>query len=70
MASVTQKRSMKRAIAEAQTGDYCAQSMVLFGLDSLNECLEPCCDYCIFSELTDTFDEWCTVFCTLFMSVS
>lgn len=66
MASATQKRKMIRAIEDAQEGDYCAQSMVLFGLDSLNDCLEPCCDYCMFSELTNTFDEWCINFHMLF----
>lgn len=58
-------------MTNAKKGNYCACSLLIGGMDLLNNrATDLDCQYCVFSEIVDTFDAWCLEFDTLFYSLS
>lgn len=60
MASNIERCNLKRAVKFAKEGNYCALSMLIYGVDKLTDGLEPCCDYCKYNqEIVGPIKEWC-----------
>ena len=66
MASNMQSRSITKRLHQIlkEHGDCvtpCLISILLYGVEYLDDVLEPCCEYCVeYSEIAKDSDVWCS----------